>query len=123
MVKNKKKCLTLYEKSKILEEHKKGMNVTALAKKYGVAKPTICAIKNKEKEILKVVGEKLRPDKIKKRTLKAAENPKMESLLYKWFTRQRERNLPVTADMLKHKALDSSNTFIISLMKVLLTSF
>lgn len=105
MAKYKKKCLTLYEKSKILEEHHNGMSVTALSKKYGVAKSTICAIKNKQTKITKVVRECLKPNKSQKRTLKKAENPKMESALYKWFQMQREKNLPVSGEMLKHKAL------------------
>lgn len=98
--------MTLYEKSKIIEEHKHGMGVTALAKKYQVAKSTICAIKKKEKQILGIVNQSLRPNKIQKRTLRNAENPKLERLLYKWFVKQRELNLPVTGDMIKHKALD-----------------
>ncbi|XP_031344576.1 jerky protein homolog-like [Photinus pyralis] len=105
MVKSKKKCLTLYEKAKIIEEHKKGMCVTALSKKYHVAKSTICSIKNKEDRILKIVHQSIKPGKIQKRTLKEAENPKLERLLYKWFVKQRERNLPVTGDMIKQKAL------------------
>lgn len=44
----------------------------------------------------------LKPDK--KRTLKLAELPKIEAALYKWFLQQRNRNCPVTGDMLKEKA-------------------
>lgn len=105
MVRNKK-FLSLYEKSKILEEFSNGMSVTALSKKYKVAKSTICAIKNKKNKILKIVNELQRPEKLKKCTLKKSENPEMEKLLYKWFLKQRERNLPITSDMLKQMALE-----------------
>lgn len=98
-----KKCISLYQKAKILEEHDKGMTVTALSKKYGVAKSTICSIKNKKLKITEVVSNTLAPSK--KCTLRTAEFPKMEKKLYKWFLKQREKNLPITADIIKQKAL------------------
>ncbi|KAJ8966277.1 hypothetical protein NQ314_003645 [Rhamnusium bicolor] len=52
------------------------------------------------------LSESLKPNKIQKCTLRKAENPKMESAPYKWFLKQRERNLPVTGEMIKQKALD-----------------
>ncbi|XP_045464241.1 jerky protein homolog-like [Harmonia axyridis] len=96
------KCLTLFEKANILDEHKKGLSVTALSVKYGVAKSTICSIKKKAEKIKDSVNKTLKPSK--KRTLRRPENPKMERKLYKWFLNQRKHNVPVTGDMIKHMA-------------------
>jgi IS30 family transposase len=47
----KTKSLTLHEKSLVIQELKSGASVTNLAKKYDVAKSTICKIK-KQREII-----------------------------------------------------------------------
>lgn len=104
MVKNKK-FLTLYEKSKILEDYQQGMSITNLSKKYGIAKSTVCLMNKKKDKIMTFVNQSVRPSRIKKRTLKMAEYPKMENALNKWFLRQRELHFPVTGEMLKQKAL------------------
>lgn len=103
MVKPKSKCLTLKEKSKILEEIEKGMTVSLLAKKYGIAKSTVCLIKKKKDVILEAVDNILNPSK--RRTLKVSVYKLMEKELYKWFLKQRERNLPVSGDIIREKAL------------------
>lgn len=102
-VKGKSKCLSLYEKAKVLEDLNRGFNVTLLAKKYGIAKSTVCSIKNKKEKIIDRVSNTIKPTQ--KCTLRSAELPEMEMQLYKWFIAQRERNMPVSGDMMKQKAL------------------
>nr|CAH7742160.1 unnamed protein product [Callosobruchus chinensis] len=51
-VKGKSNCLSLSKKAQILEDSNKSLNVTVLAKKYGIAKSTVCLIKNKRDRIL-----------------------------------------------------------------------
>lgn len=104
IVKSRSKCLSLYEKAKIIEEHRRGMSVTALSKKYGVAKSTICAIKKKSNKILSTVNNSLKP--ITKCTLKTSASPSMEKQLYKWFLVQREKHLPVSGEIIKKEALN-----------------
>lgn len=103
MAKIKSKCLSLHEKTKLLEDYQKGLTVTALSRKYGVAKSTVCSIKNKKKKIIEAVAHS--STRNKKRTLRKAEFPKMERALYRWFLKQREKNVPITADILRQKAL------------------
>lgn len=108
-VKGKSKCLTLCEKAKIIEDVEKGVNVTLLAKKYGIAKSTVCAIKNKKRDILESVSRTVKSNKFtRKCTLKKAELPEMEKVLYRWFINLREKNIPVSGDMIKQKALSIS---------------
>ena len=45
------------------------------------------------------MNQSVRPSRIKQRTLKNAEYPKMENALNKWFLRQRELNFPATGEM------------------------
>lgn len=103
MGKPRGKCLSLYEKAKVVEDSNKGIGVTALSKKYGVAKSTICSIKNKRQMICARVANTQKPTK--QCTLKSAEFPEMEQRIYNWFLAQREKNIPITGDMIKHKAL------------------
>ncbi|XP_066259645.1 jerky protein homolog-like [Euwallacea similis] len=103
MGKLKKTFLSLREKANILEEHNKGMSVTMLSKKYGVAKSTICGIKKKKILIMDTMTHTLKPSK--KCTLKKSAFPLLEQKLYDWFLKQREKNLIVSGDMLKQKAL------------------
>lgn len=97
-----RKVLKLSEKSDIVKSLENGVTVTMLSKKYGVAKSTICAIKKKKVEILKVASQISGCQK--RKTLKRGELPKMEKNLYKWFCQQRLKNLPVTSELLKAKA-------------------
>ncbi|XP_049306995.1 jerky protein homolog-like [Bactrocera dorsalis] len=41
----------------------------------------------------------------KRKTLRKGEYPRMEKMLYKWFIAQRNKNCPVTGEMLKKKAM------------------
>lgn len=96
------KCLTLQQKVKILKECEAGLTVTTLAKKYGLAKSTICSIKKKRNQIIGITNQTLRPTK--KRTLKTANDPAMETVLYKWFLKQRQKNFHVSGEMIRQKA-------------------
>lgn len=51
---------------------------------------------------MEIIRQNVKPSKIQKRILINSENLRMEAALNKWFKKQRERNSPVTGDMLKH---------------------
>lgn len=103
MSQKKIKCLTLLQKAAVIEEFSKGATVTNLAKKYGVAKATICSIRNKKQKILSAVTNTyVGPGK--RKSLKGSGLPKMEKRLYQWFLNQRNKNSVVTGEMLKQKA-------------------
>lgn len=114
-VRGKSRCLSLHEKAEVLEDINKGLNVTLSAKKYGIAKSTVCSIKNKRIQILERVGNTFRLTK--KCTLKKAEMPEMEMQLYRWFLAQRERNMPISGEMIKQKALNLCASLNISEFK------
>jgi hypothetical protein len=86
-----------------LSKRFKCYSVTALSREYGVAKSTVCSIKNKKKKIIEAVAHSSTWNK--KRTLRKAEFPKMEGGLYRWFLKQSEKNVPITADILTQKEL------------------
>lgn len=75
-IKMKRKVLSLLEKCEILKSLDNGSSVTYLSKKYGIAKSTVCAIKNKKRDILKVTSK--RSEMQKRKTLKSCKMPRME---------------------------------------------
>lgn len=103
MSSKKAKVLSLKDKADIVDLLQKGGSVTGLAKKYQVAKSTICSIKNKDKAIKACVNNTICGPGVRK-TLRASELPKMEKNLYKWFVNMRNKKMPVSGLMLKAKA-------------------
>ena len=95
--------LTLEKKAQLLSDANRGIEVTVLAKKYGIAKSTVCAIKKKKKQITSTVSLTFSGPG-KRKSLRPSEYPLMEKALYKWFLTQRERNSPVSGIILKEKA-------------------
>ncbi|XP_039964097.1 jerky protein homolog isoform X2 [Bactrocera tryoni] len=95
--------LTLKPKADILDSLKRGSSMTFLAKKYNVAKSTICGIKARKQMILKFVNNTYSGPG-QRRTLRPSELHKMEEALYRWFIKMRNKNWPVSALMLKEKA-------------------
>lgn len=101
----KPRVLSLKDKADIVEFLRKGSSVTALGKKYDVAKSTICSINKKKTAITKCVNNTFcGPGK--RKTLHTSELPIMEQNLYKWFIHMRNKNLPVSELILKAKAVE-----------------
>ncbi|XP_066244712.1 jerky protein homolog-like [Euwallacea similis] len=82
----KRKVLTLSDKSDIIKKLESGESVTNLAKKYGIAKSTVCLIKKNRINILNTSSECYGLSK--RKTLKTG----------------RSRNFSVTSELLKVKA-------------------
>lgn len=104
MSSKKPKFLSLKDKGAIIVQFRSGSSVTSLAKKYDVAKSTICAVNKKSEPILKCVNNTFSGPG-KRKTLRSSELPKMEKALYRWFLEQREKNYPINGLMIKAKAL------------------
>lgn len=103
VLRKRKNCLTVQEKFEILMELEKGVSSIFLARKYNIAKSSITGIKkNKDKIKTAVVNTFTGP--AKKKRIQEGEFPKMEKLLYDWFVKQRERNVPINGELLKAKA-------------------
>lgn len=104
------KTLTLSAKGEIIKQLNDGRSVSSLSREYGVAKSTICGIRKKQQKILKALSNTY-VGISKRRRMKRPENPKMETALYRWFLRQRSKNLPISGAMLKEKAKQLHETF------------
>jgi hypothetical protein len=98
----KRKVLSLLEKSEIIKSLDNGETVTNVSKKYGIAKSTVCAIRNRKQKIVKAVTQSC--GVLKKKNLKPSKMPKMERRLFKWFCLQRLNHVPVSSAMVKEKA-------------------
>lgn len=99
----KPKCLTLHEKSLVIQGLNEGQCATYLAKQYGVAKSTICKIKQNKELICEAVKDTYM-GLAKRQTLKTSVFPRMEKKLYEWFLEQRNQNVILNGDMIKQTA-------------------
>lgn len=95
--------LTLKQKSEVIEQFRSGSSLTSLAKRYNVAKSTICAINKKSEKILQCVNDTFSGPG-KRKTLRLSNMPKMEKALFRWFLQLRNKNYPVTGLMIKEQA-------------------
>ncbi|XP_049303745.1 jerky protein homolog-like [Bactrocera dorsalis] len=100
--KRKKNTLSLETKVKILEKLDKGVQGNRLALDFNVSKSAISYIKSNRSSILNAVSNTYQ--EASNKTVHSAEYPKMESRLYEWFLKQRERKCTLTATILKEKA-------------------
>lgn len=106
VVKRQRNVLNIEDKVKIINEHSKNnVSVKMIAQKYEVGIQTVYdIIKNKDKflkfcaESDSVVGFRNR------KTLKTAEEPKVDLALYEWFRQERFKGTPITGLMIREKA-------------------
>lgn len=103
VVRKRKNCLTVQQKFEILKDLEKGVSGIFLARKYNVTKSTITGIK-KNRDKIKTVVVNTFTGPAKKKRIQKGEFPEMEKLLYNWFMKQRERNVPINGELLKAKA-------------------
>ena len=105
-VNRNRKVLTIEDKVKIIDEHSKNnVCVKNLSLKYGVGIQTVYdIIKNKDK-LLKFCAES---DSVigfrNRKTLKTAEEPKLDFAIYEWFRQERFKGTPISGIMVKEKA-------------------
>lgn len=95
--------LTIKQKSEILHKISKGESVISLCKAYKVNKSTVCRIKKQKLAVDKFVANSENGPGTRC-TLKAAEYPRMEKALYKWFLRQRKLNVPISGLIIREMA-------------------
>lgn len=98
-----RKRLSLKEKLKIVEDHRKGIRLVELCRRYGLHKSTVSTILKSKENLLKNFEETNFGSRNRK-AIKSGEFPRMEKALYKWFLGQRHRYIPVTGAILQHKA-------------------
>lgn len=96
--------LNLEQKVEILGKLDKGVKANRLALEYNVTDSAISQIKKKKSEILSAVSESL--EEVSRKTIRKGEFPEIETKLFEWFLKQRERKCSVSRMMLKVKALE-----------------
>lgn len=102
-LKRKHKTLNLSEKWEIIKRIDRGETPSEIAKVYDIGRPTVYDIvKNREKieKFMKSVDD----EPMNRKTLKTSEIPEVEEALFIWFKQQRNRNAPISGDILKQKA-------------------
>lgn len=95
-----RKSLSLRDKVDILRDIETGKSHLAVAKEVGVSRQCISQIWAKKTEILSKFGKE-NPTTKKVRPLKFQQ---IDSALLKWFTVQRNKNIPISGPMLQEKA-------------------
>jgi hypothetical protein len=97
----KRKSLTFEAKIKIIEELEKGVPQRDLSVKHGVSKSVISIKKNKENS-RKRIGERAGNKKMKQN--RASKFATMEEALLGFVRQARDRNLPLTREIINTKA-------------------
>lgn len=105
-VKRQRKVLTMQKKLDLINEYtKKNVSVKIRSQKYGVGTQTVYdLIKNKDK-ILKFCAES---DSVtgfqNRKTLKSAEDKKVDFATYEWFRQERFKGTPISSLMITEQA-------------------
>lgn len=99
--KRKRKCLSIQDKLKILDDLETGVSYAIIQERYGIGKSTVGDIKAKKEEIiayknrLNDEGQSASAKKVKSGT---------DEAVYLWFCQQREKGNPVSGPILQTKA-------------------
>lgn len=94
---------TISQKLEILKKFKSGDSINSICVNYKLHKSSVYRIIKQENSLKKFVRTtECGPGK--RCTLKKAEYPRMEKMLYKWFVKQRGKNVPISAEILRSKA-------------------
>jgi len=92
--------LSFQKKREIIERLEKGSSVSSLALAFGVAKSTICGIKKRSRKY----ASHLTIGSSKRKSCRKGEYARMERALFKWLMNKRNKNCPISGNMLKEKA-------------------
>lgn len=105
--KRKHNVTTLMQKLKICERKKGGDSVRRLAEEFEIGDQTVRDIIKKETSYRKAAGD---CDKLNKKYLEnkkyvsKGKYPELDECLLEWFNQQRMKSVPISANMLIHKA-------------------
>lgn len=103
----KRKAFKIEEKAQLIKRIEDGTNQSVLCKEFSLSKSTVSNIWKNRSAILAAHEKNM--DSAKK--LRRAERENVEEALLKWFTIQRDRNLPVSGPMLQAKANEFAEKF------------
>ena len=102
--------LSLEDKINIIKRKETDVRLSdeKLANELGVDRSTISGILRKKEKLLRLHANAKNSD-LKKLRIRVARFPSLEEALYKWFQSLRSRNVPVSQDILKTKAIEFYN--------------
>ena len=107
--KRKSNCKSIVEKYKILKEVEQGTSCGAVIRKYGIAKQTLSNwIKEKSKIFAAVEANN---SSAKRQRLRQSSYDNVDQACYKWLVCARHKNIPISGNILKTKALYFAKEF------------
>lgn len=105
--KSKRNHLSLATKAKILELIEKGITFARIARDYHIGKGTVSRINARKIKIREIIQKSYTGPGTRK-YIRESEVPLVEKKLYEWFLSQRKKNVALSSEILKHKAMQIS---------------
>lgn len=99
---SKRKCLCLSDKVKLLEDVDKGMKKKDVAIKYSIAASSVSTILKNRSAII----EHESSVNVDRKRVKQCSYENVDTVVLKWVTMIRDKNLPLSGPMIQQKALD-----------------
>lgn len=104
----KRKRLSLKEKFEIIAENEKfGISARKIAEKFGVGRTQVNDIL-KSKIELKKLYEEGGVNANQKRKFPKTDGLAIDQIVYEWFCKARNKNVPISGPLIKEKALEVS---------------
>ncbi|GBN31364.1 Tigger transposable element-derived protein 4 [Araneus ventricosus] len=103
----KRKTFSIEDKVQFIRKLQNGESQSAICKEFSLSKSTVATIWKNRDCIISTYEKNINRCK----RLRKAEKENVEEALFKWFTLQRSRNLPVTGAILQAKANEFAELF------------
>ena len=104
--KRKRVVLTLEDKLAILDQLKAGPTQEKLAKQFGIGRSTVHDLKNEHKlRSFASTMESMAMNKKGRKTMRLADDEKLDEALYLWFVQKRSQDMPVSGPIVSEKAM------------------
>ena len=102
--KRKRSVLSIKDKQIIISRLDKGEKGTNLAPEFGISKQQISDIRKNKDKILKFTDNIETSEGLKRKSLKLANDERLDQALYTWFIQQRSTGTPISGPLLQEKA-------------------
>ena len=102
--KRKRSVLSIKDKQIIISRLDKGEKGTNLAPEFGISKQQISDIRKNKDKILKFTDNIETREGLKRKSLKLANDERLDQALYTWFIQQRSTGTPISGPLLQEKA-------------------
>ena len=103
-MKRKRSVLSMKDKQIIISRLDKGEKGTNLALEIGISKQQISDTRKNKDKILKFTDNVETSEGLKRKSLKLANDERLDQALYTWFIQQRSTGTPISGLLLQEKA-------------------